>query len=70
MGIIETIKMITREEGIEEGIERGIEKGREQEKINFVNNLLLNTDFDISKIAALSGTSIEYVKKIQNSLKK
>ena len=69
MGIIETIKMITREEGIEEGIERGIEKGREQEKINFVNNLLLNTDFDISKIAALSGTSIEYVKKTQNSLK-
>jgi len=62
MGIIETIKMITREEGIEEG--------REQEKINFVNNLLLNTDFDISKIAALSGTSIEYVKKTQNSLKK
>ena len=66
MGIIETIKMITREEGVEEGIE----KGREQEKINFVNNLLLNTDFDISKIAALSGTSIEYVKKMHNSLKK
>jgi hypothetical protein len=29
MGIIETIKMLTREEGIEEGIEKG--------KITFVN---------------------------------
>ena len=62
MGIIETIKMITREEGIE--------KGREQEKTTFVNNLLLNTDFDIAKISALTGTSKAYVKKIKDSLKK
>ena len=53
MGIIETIKMITREEKSEE----------------FVKNLLLNTDFDIEKIAQLAGTSKAFVKEIQQELK-
>ncbi|WP_233819667.1 hypothetical protein [Dyadobacter sp. CY312] len=56
MGIIETIKMIT----LEEGIEKGIEQGRNEEKITFVKNLLSNTDFDISKIARLP----EYLRRL------
>lgn len=72
MGIIETIKMITLEEGIEkgieQGIEKGIEKGRNEEKITFVKNLLSNTDFDISKIARLSGVSETFVKNVRQSL--
>ena len=61
MGIIETIKMLTREEGVEEG--------REKEKANLVNNLLLNTDFDFAKIASLTGTSQVFVKKIKKEIK-
>jgi predicted transposase/invertase (TIGR01784 family) len=70
MGIIETIKMITLEEGIEKGIEQGIEKGRHKEQITFVTNLLLNTNFDITKIASLSGVSEDFVKNVKQSLTK
>ena len=66
MGIIETIKMLTREEALEEGIE----KGREKEKINFVHNLLLNTDFDVARIATLTGASQAFVKKIKKEIKR
>ena len=66
MGIIETIKMLTREEALEEGIE----KGREKEKINFVHNLLLNTDFDVATIATLTGASQAFVKKIKKEIKR
>jgi hypothetical protein len=66
MGIIETIKMIT----LEEGIEKGIEKGRHKEQITFVTNLLLNTNFDITKIASLSGVSEDFVKNVKQSLTK
>ncbi|WP_221393176.1 hypothetical protein [Dyadobacter sp. NIV53] len=53
--------MLTKEEGREEG--------REEEKANFVKNLLLNTNFDIAKIAALSGASITVVEKIRKDIK-
>lgn len=66
MGIIETIKMLTREEALEEGIE----KGREEEKTNFVTNLLLDTNFDVARIATLTGTSETFIKKIQKQIKK
>lgn len=66
MGIIETIKMLTREEALEEGIE----KGREKEKINFVHNLLLNTDFDVARIATLTGASQAFVNKIKKEIKR
>jgi predicted transposase/invertase (TIGR01784 family) len=76
MGIIETIKKITREEaleqGIEEGIERGIEKGIEQgiekSKRLFVTNLLLNMDMSLTQIAALADASEEYVSGIAKEL--
>ena len=60
MGIIETIKMLT----LEEGIEKGIEKGRETEKIVFVRNMLRQTDFDISKIAGIAEVSEDFVKNV------
>ena len=61
MGIIETIKMLTMEEGIEKG---------EQNKTNeFVKKLLLNTYFDIARIAALTNTTESFVKKVQKDMK-
>lgn len=56
MGIIETIKLITREEGMEQG------------KIVFVKNLLKNTDFDTAKIANLADVSEDFVLKIQGEI--
>ena len=64
MGIIETIKLITREEALEEGIEKGIEKG----KVSFAKNLLNNTDFDVAKIADLADVSEAFVLKIQGEM--
>ncbi|TDE18224.1 hypothetical protein [Dyadobacter psychrotolerans] len=58
MGIIETIKMLTLEEGIE--------KGRETEKVVFVKNLLRQTDFDALKIAELAGVSEAFVIEIKH----
>ncbi len=63
MGIIETIRQITFEEGVEKGIEKGIEKGKEQ----FVRNLLSNTDFNIATIASLANVTQTFVKKIKEN---
>ncbi len=72
MGIIETIKMITREEGREEGIEKGLEKGREegieQQNRIFVKNMLLETTFETAKIALLAGVSESFVKAVKEEL--
>jgi hypothetical protein len=56
MGIIETIKMLAEEEGVEKG------------KITFVKSLLQNTDFDNSKIAKLSDMPEELVIQIKSEL--
>lgn len=66
MGIIETIKKIEREEGIELGIEQGAEK----KSYEFVGNLLLNTDFDTAKIASLANVPEAFVRKVKKELKK
>jgi predicted transposase YdaD len=72
MGIIETIKMITREEGreegLEEGIEKGIEKGVEQQKRIFVKTMLLETNFDSAKIAALADVAESLVIEVKKEL--
>lgn len=80
MGIIETIKMITREEGREVGREEGREVGREEgikmglkeaserKDYAFVKNLLLNTDFETARIAALTGVTEAYVSKIRSEI--
>lgn len=44
---------------------KGIEKGKEV----IVKNLLLNTDFTIAKIAALSDVTEAFVKKVKKTLK-
>ncbi|MDR6196079.1 hypothetical protein [Siphonobacter sp. SORGH_AS_0500] len=60
MGIIETIQMLTQEEGRE--------KGLEEAKTTFVKNLLQNTDFTFSKIAALADVPLSFVEKIQQEI--
>ena len=52
--------------GEKKGIEKGIEKGKKA----FVKNLLINTDFSIAKIAALSDVTEAFVKKVKKTLKK
>lgn len=66
MGIIETIKLIEREEGREQGLGQG----NEQKSYEFVQNLLLHTDFDIHKIASLVGVSVDFVLNVQETLGK
>ncbi|MEO6685463.1 MAG: hypothetical protein ABIN24_05840 [Dyadobacter sp.] len=72
MGIIETIKMITREEGREEGIEEGREKGREEGreeiKTEMVKSLLLDPSFDNQKIASLCKVDVSLVKQLRQDL--
>ncbi len=61
MGIIETIKKIEREEGIEEGMERG--------KAEVVKNLLLADKFTLAEIANFASVTVAFVKKVQKDLK-
>ena len=61
MGIIETIKKIEREEGIEIGMERGKEQ--------VVKNLLAADKFSISEIAGFAGVTEAFVKKVRAALK-
>ena len=56
MGIIETIKMLAEEEG------------SKKEKIAFIKSLLLNTDFDSSKIASLCDAPEELVEQVKGDL--
>ncbi|PWK27966.1 putative transposase/invertase (TIGR01784 family) [Arcicella aurantiaca] len=62
------------ERGEQKGIERGIEKGMLQKAIEkdieFVTTLLKTTDFDVSRIAELTKTSIEFVENIKKNLTK
>jgi hypothetical protein len=77
MGIIETIRMLAEEEGIEKGIEQGIEKGinqgieqgREEEKVIIVKHLLRNSDFDVDKISFLTGVEKEFIEKVRVDFK-
>lgn len=65
MGIIETIKMLEREEGIEVGREKGFE----EKTYDFVKKLLLETDFKVAKIASLADTTPAFVNKVKKGLK-
>lgn len=57
MGIIETIKMITREEGVEQGIE--------QKSIEVVRNLLQAKQFTDAEIANFASVPEEFVIKVR-----
>ncbi len=49
---------------------RGEEVGEVKQKLIFVHNLLVNTDFDDTKIAALANVSVEYVQKMRQEMNK
>jgi hypothetical protein len=57
MGIMETIYMLTREEGFEEG--------EEKKSIQVMKNLLMDTNFDTAKIVSLADVSEEFVIKVR-----
>ncbi|WP_300601525.1 Rpn family recombination-promoting nuclease/putative transposase [Niabella sp.] len=57
-----------REAGKEEGIRIGEQKGREERDFEFVMNLLTNTDFEVSKIAALAQVTVAYVKQVKERI--
>ena len=51
-----------------EGIEKGIEIGTTKQKFNFVQNLLLNTDFSTDKIASLANVTLAFVEEVKTAL--
>ncbi|MBX3257234.1 MAG: hypothetical protein KF862_24080 [Chitinophagaceae bacterium] len=70
MGIIETIKKIEREEGIEIGMEKGIEKGMEKGKQEVIENLITELGLSNKQAARIARVPEAFVKKIRASLKK
>lgn len=56
-----------RKEGIKEGIKLGLKEAAERKGHEFVKNLLLNTDFEIARVAALAGVTEEFVTKVQST---
>ncbi len=68
MGIIETIKMLTREEGIEIGLGQGLEKGEEKKSTEVVTRMLETGKFSFLEIANLTNVSEDFVRKVQNKL--
>jgi hypothetical protein len=77
MGIIETIKKIEREEGIEigrekgieEGLEKGIEKGIEKGKREVIENLITKLGLSDKQVADIAEMPVSFVKKVRASLK-
>lgn len=74
-GLIEGIEKgmeIGIEKGIVKGIEKGIEKGMKIGmkigKADVIKNLLLNTDFNVSKIAMLTSVTEDFVVNIQSEI--
>jgi flagellar biosynthesis/type III secretory pathway protein FliH len=54
--------------GIEKGMDLGIEKGATLKEKDFTTSLILSTDFDDAKIAALVGVTEEYVTDLRKAL--
>jgi len=52
----------------EEGIRIGEKKGQKERSFAFVMNLLTNTDFEVSKIAALAQVTVTYVKQVKKKI--
>ena len=55
-------------QGIEKGISKGIEKGEQRKTYEFARNLLLNTDFSVSKIAALTNCPESFVDTVRQEI--
>lgn len=70
--LIERFKKEGREEGIKEERKEGIKERRkavQKTKLSIIKNLLLNTDFTVAKIAALTDVTEDFVRKVKKSLK-
>jgi predicted transposase YdaD len=70
MGIIETIKKIERDEGIEIGREKGIEEGIEKGKQEVIENLIIKLGLSDKQVADIAEMPVSFVKKVRASLKK
>jgi predicted transposase YdaD len=70
MGIIETIKKIERDEGIEIGREKGIEEGIEKGKQEVIENLIIKLGLSDKQVADIAEMPVSFVKKVRTSLKK
>jgi hypothetical protein len=55
-------------QGIEKGEQKGMLQKAIEKDIEFVTTLLLTTDFDVSRIAEMTKTSVEFVENIKKSL--
>ena len=64
-GLIERINEDLYNQGIEKGIEKGEAQKEYEKNYAFAKSLLLNTDFDVSKIAQLVGVTTEFVAKVK-----
>lgn len=67
---VEKGKRIGIERGLKKGLEKGIEIGLEKGKADVIKNLLLNTDFNVSKIAMLTNVTEDFVINIQTEIRK
>lgn len=65
MGIEEMLIERFKKEGREEGREEALQEA----KLSFVKNLLLNTNFTVTKIATLANVTEDFVRKVKKSLK-
>ena len=76
MGLLEAIKKIEREEGIEEGmklgvqqgIKQGFNKGAAQAKVKMVENAIIKLGLNDAQIALLANVTKGFVKKVRTSL--
>jgi hypothetical protein len=68
--------MVGERRGLKKGLEKGLEKGRregrqeiKQEKVRMVKNLLTQTDFSFEKMAQIANTTVDFVKKVKESMR-
>jgi hypothetical protein len=64
MGIIETIKMLT----LEEGIEQGIEKGEERKSYGIVTKMLKSGKFTVSEISDFTDVPEDFIIRVQKEI--
>ncbi len=63
MGIIEALKILDREEGIEIGIEKGIEKGRHEEALEIAREMKKD-QFPVDKIIKITKLTIQEIEAL------
>jgi predicted transposase YdaD len=68
MGIEEILIEHYKEEGIKEGIKEGREEAMLEKDHTFATNLIVSTDFDDAKIAALVGVDMEFIKALRQEI--